>query len=84
MISCDQHDYIEIACLYQLELELSFSDGRQECVIAKDTGFNKQRQECLIVLDSQRHTREIAIDELASMRATEVNPHFSEIVFTVE
>lgn len=37
MISCQQYDYIEIACLFNLPVELTLSDGRKHRGIAQTT-----------------------------------------------
>ena len=28
-VSCDTHDYLEVACLYRYELDVTLHDGRQ-------------------------------------------------------
>ena len=44
MISCHQHDYIEIACLYRLRLRLTLIDGVSLEGQALDTGSRQGRE----------------------------------------
>ncbi len=49
MITCDQSDHLEIACLYRIPVALSFGDGRRIEGVPLDTGYNELRQECLLM-----------------------------------
>ena len=49
MITCDQSDYLEIACLYRIPIALNWPDGRRVEGIPLDTGYNEQREECLLM-----------------------------------
>ncbi len=80
MISCNQHDYIEIACMYRLPLVLTLMDGSIIACEAKDTLRNAQKQECLLVTQEGGDVL-VILDELKSMRATIENPHFDLVVF---
>ncbi|NLC01465.1 MAG: transcriptional antiterminator, partial [Pseudomonas formosensis] len=46
MITCDQSDYLEIACLYRIPIALNWPDGRRVEGIPLDTGYNEHREEC--------------------------------------
>lgn len=48
MITCDQSDYLEIACLYRIPIALNWPDGRRVEGIPLDTGYNEHREECLL------------------------------------
>ena len=37
MISCNQYDYIEIACMHNLSIELILKNGDGVCGVATDT-----------------------------------------------
>lgn len=80
MISCEQYDYVEIACLYQYPLKLEMKDG--SCVLgkAKDTKRNAQGQECL-VLTVGEDSQLLVLDELAEMTVQIENPHFDSVSF---
>ncbi len=49
MITCAQHDYIEIACTFRMLVLLTFRNEDQLMGIAKDTVYNNDRKECMIV-----------------------------------
>lgn len=49
MITCDQSDYLEIACLYRIPIALDWADGRRVEGIPLDTGYSEQREECLLM-----------------------------------
>lgn len=80
MLSCHQHDYIEIACMHHLTIKLTLSDGRQIVGIAHDTFYNQNREECMMLLVEQQQ-QPIILDNLVSMVAITKNPHFSTINF---
>jgi len=80
MISCHQHDYVEIACLYHLALQLKLKDGSTKNGVAQTTQYNADKQECLVI-DVEHHLVEIILDEVLSMKAFKSNPHFDLITF---
>lgn len=83
MISCDKHDYIEIACLYQLPVKLVMKSGsniKDLTGVAKDTTYNSDKYECVVLeVDGQRH--EVVLEHVASMEAQVDNPHFQNVEF---
>lgn len=81
MISCDRHDYIEIACMYRLEVELVLKDGSQMVATPVDTLFNAQKEECISLTFADKSSKELVLDQLVSMRALTANPHFDCVVF---
>ena len=83
MISCNQHDYIEIACMYQLPLVLTLSDGSTIECEAKDTLRNEQKQECMLVVQEGVDVI-VNLNELKSMKAKVENPHFELVEFNQE
>ncbi|OLQ91606.1 transcriptional antiterminator [Vibrio ponticus] len=80
MISCNQYDYLEIACMYHFPLRLVLLDGSIVEGIASDTGYNTHKQECLII-ESNGEPRFIPTEQLKSLRVTIDNPHFSSVEF---
>src|SRR5690554_7649204 len=68
MITCDQSDYLEIACLYRIPIALNWPDGRRVEGIPLDTGYNEQREECLLMRRGEDQEWEIgrATSELQS------------------
>jgi len=80
LISCHTHDYVEIACVYHLRVELLMIDGN--CVIgnAQTIELDLQKNECL-VLDSAQDAQRVPLNRAKSMRALEKNPHFDLVEF---
>lgn len=78
MISCAQHDYIEIACIYGFEVRLAFKDGKVVQGKAFQTAYNENREEC-IVLKTVKGAEKIVLEHLASIEAVTQNPHFDKI-----
>lgn len=80
MISCQQYDYIEIACLFKLPVTLTLLNGQQLSGQAVDTRYNAQHQECIVLVTSMGEQL-IATSQLRSMKAQFQNPHFDVIEF---
>lgn len=85
MISCDKHDYIEIACLYRLEVKLFLKNGpvkNGQIVqgVAFNTTYSKNREEC-VVLNTGKGNETIVLEQIASLEAVTKNPHFEKIDF---
>ena len=79
-MSCEQHDYIEIACLYRYPITLTLVSDEHICGIALDTARNEQRQECIKLLVDNTE-KLVPLANLASMKATVPNPHFDRVAF---
>ena len=80
MISCNHHDYIEIACLYNLLVTLLLEDGREVSGIALDTAYDDNKKEC-IKLGANGEWKLINLDLVVSLKANRVNPHFDFVEF---
>ncbi len=80
MISCNQYDYIEIACMYRLPLVLTFKNGSTLEGEAKDILKNEENLECMLVVQENEDVI-VVLDELKSMRVNIENPHFEFIEF---
>jgi len=79
-MKCAEQDYIEIACLYKLRVELlTKNDSRIEGV-ARDTKYNAHKQEC-IVIETIKGLESVPLDTIMAMRALETNPHFTLLTF---
>ena len=79
-ISCQLHDYIEIACLYQLEISIALIDGRNMQGSAMTTETTPEREE-LLILKTTSGPQKINLSDIKSMTALTDNPHFSQIEF---
>ncbi|MGD8595255.1 MAG: Rho-binding antiterminator [Gammaproteobacteria bacterium] len=80
MISCANHDYVEIACMYRFEIKLVFKNGQIVQGIAFQTTYNENREECM-VLKTEKGSEEIVLKQIALMEAVTKNPHFEKIDF---
>lgn len=80
MVTCNQYDYIEIACMFKIPIEITLKNGETHQGRAFDTGFDLQRQECLF-LDIDGEHIAFPTDHLLAMRALKINPHFTEVTF---
>ncbi|OXS15605.1 transcriptional regulator [Zobellella denitrificans] len=80
MMSCDQHDYLEIACLYRYRVRLTLASGNQLTGIALDTRRDGDRQECLL-LGTDGAEQLVRLAELTRMEALTDNPHFRAVDF---
>ena len=85
MISCDLHDYIEIACMYRLPIELQLKDDTTQQGTAMDIKKNAIGKECLLLADnhdnSSTKNRLVELDQIKTMRAMVSNPHFDVVNF---
>jgi len=80
MISCEQHDYIEIACLYNYRVRLTIDSGIQLEGVAVDTVRNHDQEECIKIRDgSSEHL--VVLDTITTMEAFVENRHFKVISF---
>lgn len=80
MISCANHDYIEIACMYRFEIRLVLKNGQVEQGKAFQTTLNKNKEECL-VLETQAANKLIVLEQVVSIEAVTENPHFGKVDF---
>ena len=80
MMSCEQHDYIEIACLYRYPVKLTLTSGAEIAGIALDTQRNDRREECIKIRVGDAESL-VALTSISRMEAGMDNPHFRTIDF---
>jgi len=80
MISCSDHDYIEIACSYRYPVRLYLKSGEIIDCTAKDTTLNKDREECMLI-ELEGSERLVLLDDILVMEAKVENPHFKSVSF---
>jgi len=78
MLSCQQYDYIEIACMYRYPIKLIMNSGSVLHAKALDTARNEKRQECIKVLIDENE-KLIVLDDIARLEVTISNPHFQSV-----
>ena len=82
-MSCDLHDYLEIACMYKIQVSLLLTDGSYYRGTSITTTFNAEKEECLLFLsDSSETPVSIPLHLLEKMEAVTHNIHFNAVVFT--
>lgn len=80
MMSCEQHDYVEIACLYRYPIILTLISGENVNGIAIDTARNEDKAECIQIL-AENVARLVPLASITRMKATVNNPHFTTVAF---
>jgi len=80
MISCNQYDYIEIACTYNFLVLLTMKSGTTIEGIALDTGLNEKREESIKVEENGKDTW-VVLAEVSRMDVLVENPHFKTVKF---
>ncbi|PAJ74709.1 hypothetical protein CJF42_09105 [Pseudoalteromonas sp. NBT06-2] len=85
ILKCDLHDYLEIACIYKITVELTLKNGVHIVGTPITTGVNKESGEYLVV-QIKHGVEDVSIPllSLQSMRAISSNSHFDKIEFTHE
>ena len=79
MISCDKHDYVEIACLYKFSVTLKLKNKEQMTGTAITVSYNKDKQECLLLETNEQQEVLIELTSINIMTANQNNPHFSSV-----
>lgn len=80
MISCNQHDYIEIVCMYHYPIKLTLTSGDIVEGIAQDTQRNDQRDEC-IKIEIEGVEQLVVLEEIKTMEVLVPNPHLQKVTF---
>lgn len=80
MISCNQHDYIEIVCMYHYPIKLSLKSGDIIQGIALDTQRNAKRDEC-IKIDIDGVEQLVILEGIKMLEVTVENPHLQKVSF---
>ena len=78
-LSCELHDYIEIACLYEYRLKLTLKNEQTIKGKAKDIVTTAEKREYLIIEDGLEQRVELI--QLAKMEVMTPNALFKEINF---
>lgn len=79
-ISCELHDYLEIACLYGYQVKLTLKDYRIIEGKAIDVLTTTEKREYLII-DTGYEQRQIESNQLSKMQVLTPNAKFKEVTF---
>ena len=78
-ISCELHDFVEVACMYGYQLKLILKNNQIVVGKAIDIVSSPEKRECLVIdSDSRQH---IELTQLAKMQVLTPNAKFSEVIF---
>jgi Rho-binding antiterminator len=80
MMSCNEHDYIEIACMYHYPIKLTMKTGEVIAGIALDTQRNDAREECIKVSVAGAESM-LVLDNISTLEVCIENPHFQRVSF---
>ncbi len=78
-ISCEQHDFVEVACMYHYRLRLFLKNKLIIEGTAIDIVNCPEKQECLVIDNDSR--LQIELIQLASMEVLTPNAKFREVIF---
>lgn len=78
-ISCELHDYIEIACMHGYRVKLTLRDGQIVEGKALDTLTTADKREYLVI--DNGHKEQVELNRIAKMKA--ITPHavFTDVGF---
>lgn len=80
LISCDLHDYIEVACLHHYRVELVLKGGEVLEGKALDVLTSPEKREFLVI-DNDGQKQQVELTELHKMIALTPNASFNEVEF---
>ena len=81
VISCELHDFIEVACMYGYRLKLTLKNDQTIEGKAIDIVNSSQKRECLVIASEDNTCQQIDLTELAKMQELTPNAKFQEVVF---
>ena len=81
VISCELHDFIEVACMYGYRLKLTLKNDQTIEGKAIDIVNSSQKRECLVIASEDNTCQQIDLTELAKMQVLTPNAKFQEVVF---
>jgi len=80
-ISCDLHDYIEVACMYGYQVRLILKDQSTVEGKAKDILTDAEKREFLL-LETSSGSQQVELISLDKMEVLTPDARFSEVVFS--
>ncbi|HQU62631.1 MAG: Rho-binding antiterminator [Nitrosomonas sp.] len=79
VISCELHDFVEVACMYKYQLKLTLKNG--EVIEGKAIDILSVNQQERLVVDDSGEKKQVDLMVLAKMQVLTPNAKFSEVVF---
>ncbi len=78
-ISCELHDYVEVACMYGYQLKLILKNDQILEGKAIDITSTTAKGECLIIEHDTQQS--VALTQLAKLLVMTPNARFKEVIF---
>ncbi|QOJ22753.1 MAG: Rho-binding antiterminator [Gammaproteobacteria bacterium] len=78
-ISCDLHDFVEVACMYGYKLRLILKNNQIIEGKAIDIVNSPEKHECLVIDNGTQ--QQVELTRLAKMEVLTPNARFSEVIF---
>ncbi len=79
-ISCELHDYLEIACMYGYRVKLTLKNHQTLEGKALDTLTTAEKREYLVI-DNGHEQPQIELNQLAKMQVLTPNAKFKDVSF---
>ena len=83
MISCNTHDFVEIACMYKLPLLVTCKNFTELEGSALDIKLDENKQECLVLLHKS-FNHMVLLEDIKSMTCPIKNRHFLSVDFATD
>lgn len=81
VISCELHDFVEVACMYGYRLKLTLKNQQIVEGKAVDIVNSPEKRECLVIDQNGDDKQHIDLTELVKMEVLTPNARFKEVVF---
>lgn len=78
-ISCELHDYLEIACLYGYQVKLTLTDQQTLEGKALDTLTTAEKREYLLIDNGEK--QQVELGQIKKLQVLTPNAQFTEVVF---
>jgi len=82
ILNCELHDYLEIACLFKIDVELLLANGSSYVGTPLTTHSDNGEEFLAFRSRENKTTVDILTLSLESMRALNPNTHFDRVVFS--
>ena len=78
-ISCELHDFIEVACMYGYQVQLALKDDQVIEGKVVDITTSKDKREYLIINNGQE--QQVELTQLTKLTVLTPNAQFKEVIF---
>lgn len=78
-ISCELHDFVEVACMYGYQLKLILKNNQVIEGKAIDIVNSADKRECLVIDTGEKQLVDLTL--LAKMQVITPNARFNEVIF---